>query len=292
MNSPKSYDQLGNYAGIAAKDRDKNHVFDGRDDENRVNKESFEPSLAEDQDPSNIYLYDRPQIRAEQQSTELDPQEHAHEQTHHAQIEEPASLEELNTETGSHDQLAINVQDAEFAGVSIKPQHETEQSQSQAQPPATIGEHASIATNHITDIENPVAGTTVGSPFNPKSAEQPFYVNAKQYYRILKRRYARAKLEENLKISRERRPYLHESRHKHAMRRPRGQGGRFLTAAEIAELKQTEEPSPVLNIQQQDPAANAARKESVDGPPLPSPPNEADKIIAKGKGVSNESVQH
>ncbi|GAV54652.1 hypothetical protein ZYGR_0AN01200 [Zygosaccharomyces rouxii] len=72
------------------------------------------------------------------------------------------------------------------------------------------------------------------------SSEQPFYVNAKQYYRILKRRYTRAKLEENLRISRERRPYLHESRHKHAMRRPRGQGGRFLTLAEIEAMKSKE----------------------------------------------------
>ena len=71
--------------------------------------------------------------------------------------------------------------------------------------------------------------------------ESPLYVNAKQFHRILKRRVARQKLEEALRLtSKGRKPYLHESRHKHAMRRPRGPGGRFLTAEEVSAIERGE----------------------------------------------------
>lgn len=84
------------------------------------------------------------------------------------------------------------------------------------------------------------------SPEMPQGAqeESPLYVNAKQFHRILKRRVARQRLEEALRLtSKGRKPYLHESRHNHAMRRPRGPGGRFLTADEVAEIerKKTQE---------------------------------------------------
>lgn len=73
--------------------------------------------------------------------------------------------------------------------------------------------------------------------------ESPLYVNAKQFHRILKRRVARQKLEEQLRLtSKGRKPYLHESRHNHAMRRPRGPGGRFLTADEVAAMEKGEDP--------------------------------------------------
>ncbi len=70
-------------------------------------------------------------------------------------------------------------------------------------------------------------------PSSEQVEEQPTYVNAKQYRRIIKRRTARALLEKRKAIPSGRKNYLHESRHAHACRRPRGPGGRFLTKDEL-----------------------------------------------------------
>lgn len=105
-----------------------------------------------------------------------------------------------------------------------KPQH-LENQQHHYYPSATS---AYPSTNAVFDHTGP-----------PGKAE-PTYVNAKQYHRILKRRQSRQVLEAyfaRTRREREEKPYMHESRHRHAMKRPRGPGGRFLTKSEIDKLK-------------------------------------------------------
>jgi nuclear transcription factor Y, alpha len=98
-------------------------------------------------------------------------------------------------------------------------------------------------------------------PAPGQAEESPLYVNAKQFHRILKRRVARQRLEEALRLtSKGRRPYLHESRHRHAMRRPRGPGGRFLTAEEVAKMENGELPADAGDDNKENAGAAGGKK--------------------------------
>ncbi|GJJ76738.1 nuclear transcription factor Y, alpha [Entomortierella parvispora] len=115
----------------------------------------------------------------------------------------------------------------------------------------------------------------------PEEVEEPLYVNAKQYHRILKRRAARASLEAENRLLQRGRKYLHESRHKHAMRRPRGPGGRFLTAAEIAALDEGEEMM-----------ARTTTSTASSSPPTASSPSTDRKGVDQRPPQQQQQLQH
>ncbi|OMH81229.1 Transcriptional activator HAP2 [Zancudomyces culisetae] len=142
----------------------------------------------------------------------------------------------------------------------------------QGQPGLTMG---------LGGFEDPTAAAiAAAAAASGQREEEPMYVNAKQYHRILKRREARARMAAENKMNIKRKPYLHESRHRHAMRRPRGPGGRFLTAAEIAELEKRGE------LPQATTTKSSSKSASTDSNPADSALSSTSTVTTNGTSAA------
>ncbi|KAG7665471.1 HAP2 [[Candida] subhashii] len=156
--------------------------------------------------------------------------------------------------------------DGQLASQSLQPQQEQQQQQplidhQTGSPTSSVSSHStayyeSVPPTSIPDQSPPMQHqqyydpeeeVDASSPPAGEPAEQPFYVNAKQYHRILKRRIARAKLEENLKIARRRKPYdvLRSVFVRYSSGSPVPPW--FLTAAEIAEKERLDKLKELEN---------------------------------------------
>jgi len=160
-----------------------------------------------------------------------------------ASPEESATAAALQAQQLQYQQMAVTNQ------ALFQQPNATNPQAAQAMFAAFMQTHQQAAAAAATAAAPDAAATTAASVNDPAAAAavtvgtvtsaqfpRPTYVNAKQFHRILKRRETRAVLQEHYRKQvdeKEKKAYQHESRHQHAMKRPRGKHGRFLRKEEL-----------------------------------------------------------
>ncbi|KAL1562269.1 nuclear transcription factor Y subunit A-3-like isoform X1 [Salvia divinorum] len=183
---------------------------------------------------------------------------------YHLKLSEPQRQEQdsfstLSTDQSRHEGSTSAGSDVQMKNVSFQPvggnaeylSHQVQMEHNQSPDWASYSMAAPyfgrIATAYDPNsvIYPQMAGVVQARAVLPLDHDQgiPMFVNAKQYHAILRRRQTRAKLEAQNKVARTRKPYLHESRHHHALRRARGSGGRFLNTKKSSPTAQEPESS-------------------------------------------------
>ena len=215
----------------------------------------------------------------------------------------PTPINNSNNNTQPPHAELQDAQVAPFAGASVKPETDATAQQQQSQEPPDPADvlrqqqqQQQLQYHPMMTMANQLqypqaagaAAQTIFASFMqshaaataPKAAaatlvqqqqQRPTYVNAKQFHRILRRRETRAILQEHYRKQvagdeGRKKPYQHESRHRHAVKRPRGPHGRFLRKDELPAyyMEHPEEdpsnPDNVLRMQREAEASSKRAK--------------------------------
>lgn len=153
---------------------------------------------------------------------------------------------------------APQVNDTQNHVINRQPQqqspHLSATTQQNMMPPLIQHTPARPASALQTPSPNPV-------PASERPEESLLYINAKQFHRILKHCVIRQKLKEALDLAfKEQRPYLHESRHKHAIERSREFGDHFLSAKEVTDMMKKKSEKPSMNDEDKENADTVKHK--------------------------------